>query len=144
MRRVVLPAFVVLALAMSLGWLLLTAQPRADSQKAHLVYKFEDIEHYDARHEYFPSPRWGRLLSPDKAGWSIEKLSAVKAYAEAAKTDALLVIFNGLVILDYGRYEARLDLHSVRKSLMSVMYGIYNDMGILDLSKTLGQLGIVI
>jgi hypothetical protein len=142
MRRVASSPFLVLALASSLGLLLLTGQTRAYSEKADLTYKFEDIAHYDARQEYVPNPKWGRLLSPGEAGWSPEKLNAVKAYAESAKTDALLVIFNGLVILDYGRYEKRLDLHSVRKSLMSVMFGIYHDMGLIDLSKTLGELGI--
>ncbi|WP_274631314.1 serine hydrolase domain-containing protein [Arvimicrobium flavum] len=142
MRRLVLPASVILALAVSLGAILLISQHSAESRSAPPVYEFADIERYDARHEYSPSPRWERLLSADKAGWSLEKLDAVKAYAEASGTDALLVIFNGLVVLDYGRYAERFDLHSVRKSLMSVAYGLYADMGIVDLSKTLSELGI--
>ena len=78
MRRVVLSAFLVFALALSLG-LSLTGQIRAYSEKAEPTYKFEDIAHYDARQEYVPNPKWGRLLSPEEAGWSLEKLNAVKA-----------------------------------------------------------------
>jgi hypothetical protein len=56
MRRVASSPFLVLALASSLGLLLLTGQTRAYSEKADLTYKFEDIAHYDARQEYVPNP----------------------------------------------------------------------------------------
>jgi hypothetical protein len=105
-------------------------------------YSFKDIVSYDPDQKYLPEQRWGRLLFPEQAWWSKEKLDEVKSHAKSIRSDALLVVYNGLVILEFGRYTSKFNLHSVRKSLMSVMYGIYNDKGMLDTDKTLAELNI--
>lgn len=142
MRRGILFAPIALALILVLGVFFVISEPRAKFEAPGPDYPFVDVAHYNARSDYLPVPRWGRLLSPEQAGWSPEKLAAVKAYAETIRTDALLVIYKGLVILNYGRYQSKFDLHSVRKSLMSLMYGVYYDAGAVDLTRTLGELAI--
>jgi len=142
MQRGIPPAPVALTLILLLGVFFPISEPRAQFEAEGSGYPFADVTHYNARSDYLPVPRWGRLLSPDEAGWSPEKLAAAKAYAETIKTDALLVIYKGLVILDYGRYQSKFNLHSVRKSLMSLMYGLYYDGGAVDLKRTLEELEI--
>ncbi len=142
MKKLFPRVFVIALLTLSLGGLFQTTQARDTSQKASSDYRFEDVLEYDPQRTYLPEPKWGRLVAPEQAGWSREKLDAARAYAETIKSDALLVIFNGLVILDYGRDSTAFSIHSVRKSLMSVMYGIYHDRGLLDTSSTLQELGI--
>jgi CubicO group peptidase (beta-lactamase class C family) len=105
-------------------------------------YIFDEVVQYDPRQDYVPEQRWGRLASPEQAGWSRERLDAVKAYAEDIHSDALLVVHDGLVVLDFGDITSKFALHSVRKSLMSVMYGIYHDRGVLDTANSLKELAI--
>ncbi len=106
------------------------------------TYRFEEITGYDQKRAYVPAPRWQRLASPEQAGWSPERLEEAKAFAKDVHSDALLVVHKGVVVLDHGNPGARYSLHSVRKSLMSVMVGIYNDKGRLDTGATLKELGI--
>lgn len=106
------------------------------------TYRFEDVNSYDSQRAYLPVPRWERLRSPEQAGWSTERLEDVSAFARDIHSDALLVVHNGLVILDHGQPSTKYNLHSVRKSLMSVMVGIYHDKGLLDTDATLKELGI--
>lgn len=142
MKKSFTRVFVIAFIILSLGGLFQATQARDTSQGTSSDYRFEDVLQYDASRSYLPDPRWGRLVAPEKAGWSREKLDAARAYAETIKSDALLVIFNGLVILDYGRDSTPLSLHSVRKSLMSVMYGIYHDRGLLNTADSLKELGV--
>ncbi|NBJ10063.1 serine hydrolase domain-containing protein [Microvirga arsenatis] len=142
MRRGVILASVAIALTLLLSFLLLTSEPHAQFERAETVYPFVDVAHFNPDGNYLPVPRWRRLLSPDQIGWSPTKLDAVRAYAGSARTDALLVVHKGLVILDYGRYQSKFPLHSVRKSLMSVAYGTYYDDGTVDITKSLEELGI--
>jgi CubicO group peptidase (beta-lactamase class C family) len=134
--------FVVGALLLAVGALFRSLGDPEQPTVAAPSYTFDEVVQYDPRQDYVPEQRWGRLASPEQAGWSRERLDAVKAFAEEIHSDALLVVHDGLVVLDFGDITSKFALHSVRKSLMSVMYGIYHDRGVLDTTKTLKELAI--
>jgi hypothetical protein len=53
-----------------------------------------------------------------------------------------MVVYNGNVLLSKGDITRRFDCHSMRKSLISALYGIYSFQGKIDIHKTLKELGI--
>ncbi|MBU0754089.1 MAG: serine hydrolase, partial [Planctomycetes bacterium] len=55
---------------------------------------------------------------------------------------AAMVIFDGAVLAAWGDIERRFMCHSMRKSVMSALWGVHVDRGDVDISKTLAQLGI--
>src|ERR1700674_3965198 len=48
----------------------------------------------------------------------------------------------GEVVDEWGDFDQKLDSYSVRKSLLSALYGIYSSEGMIDINETLEQLGI--
>lgn len=103
---------------------------------------FQPLASYEPEKAYYPEAKWLRLEDPAQAGWSIKKLQKVLDYAEEIHSDAVLVVYNGVVVLAYGDYTRRYALRSVRKSLMSVMFGVFVGQGRIDIHKTLAELGI--
>jgi CubicO group peptidase (beta-lactamase class C family) len=85
---------------------------------------------------------WERPGSPEELGWSSEKLDQIKPELERLGTAALMVIDNGQVVFEWGNTANNFMAHSMRKSLVSALYGIAVDQGKIDMSKTLQDLGI--
>src|SRR6202043_1748570 len=96
------------------------------------------------RPESFPGKSWQDVPSLEKAGWSKEKLAAAQAYANADSihTSAVMVVHGGQVVDQWGDFDKKIDCYSVRKSLLSALYGIYSAEGVIDINQTLEQLGI--
>ncbi len=61
---------------------------------------------------------------------------------KAAGTDALGVLKNGQVLFEYGPTDVPSNLHSGRKSILSLLYGIAQEKGLVDVDATLSELGI--
>jgi len=80
----------------------------------------------------------------EKAGWSKEKLAAARQYAQtdSIHTSAVVIVQGGEVVDEWGDFDQKLDSYSVRKSLLSALYGIYSSEGMIDINETLEQLGI--
>jgi CubicO group peptidase (beta-lactamase class C family) len=55
---------------------------------------------------------------------------------------AFMAVVGGRVLMEYGDLERISYLASVRKSILSMLYGIYVDRGVIDLDETLAQIGI--
>ena len=55
---------------------------------------------------------------------------------------AVMIVQGGRVIYEWGDVSKRVKVSSVRKSFLSALYGIYVQEGIIDLDKTLYQVGI--
>ncbi|MFM0374897.1 hypothetical protein [Paraburkholderia aspalathi] len=53
-----------------------------------------------------------------------------------------MIVDKGQVVAQWGDVTKRVKLSSMRKSLVSALYGIYVQEGRVDLSKTLEQLNI--
>ena len=92
----------------------------------------------------FPGKSWGQIPSLEKAGWSKEKLAAARQYAQtdSIHTSAVMIVQGGEVVDEWGDFDQKLDSYSVRKSLLSALYGIYSSEGVIDINETLEQLGI--
>jgi CubicO group peptidase (beta-lactamase class C family) len=79
---------------------------------------------------------------PAKMGWSSPKLQAARDYAAKIGSSAVMVVQDGRVIAGWGDVERKMEIHSMRKSIMSALYGIAVSKKQIDLDKTLGELGI--
>lgn len=60
----------------------------------------------------------------------------------AAGTDVLVVLKDGKVLFEYGPTDVPSNLHSGRKSIVSLLFGIAQENGLVDIEATLGELGI--
>jgi hypothetical protein len=79
---------------------------------------------------------------PPAEDWSLEKLTRAMVYAQEAGSTALVVLHKGRLVAEWGKTTWRIKSHSVRKSLLSALYGIAVNRKLIDLSSTLTDLGI--
>jgi CubicO group peptidase (beta-lactamase class C family) len=89
-----------------------------------------------------PGEHWMRFVDPAEAGFDAAALDAARESWEALPSSAFLVVADGAVVAAWGDVERRFMCHSVRKSFLSALYGIYWDRGELELNKTMAELGI--
>ncbi|MGM0670380.1 MAG: serine hydrolase domain-containing protein, partial [Gemmatimonadota bacterium] len=90
----------------------------------------------------YPEEGWMRYAAVEDAGFDPARLEAARATWEGLPSSAFLVIADGAVVASWGEVERRFMCHSVRKSFLSALYGIYWDRGEIELNKTLADLGI--
>ena len=90
----------------------------------------------------WPGKMWSAAKSPEAAGWSSEKLAVAKAYGNSIHTSAVMIVQGGEVVDQWGDFDKKLTSYSIRKSLISALYGIYAFEGVIDVNETLDQLGI--
>jgi CubicO group peptidase (beta-lactamase class C family) len=89
-----------------------------------------------------PGEHWEMYKTPEEAGWSSEGMAAAKALFGESGAVACMVIYDGRVLAAWGNTTRRFMCHSVRKSFLSALYGVYVDAGKIDLDKTLAELDI--
>jgi CubicO group peptidase (beta-lactamase class C family) len=92
--------------------------------------------------ETFPGKTWVKSSSPAAAGWSAEKLGAADDFARTLQTDTYLVVQHGKIVHEYGDTIKATNVHSMRKSVLSILIGMNVDRGIFKIDKTLSELGI--
>lgn len=90
----------------------------------------------------FPKEYWMQYETPEEAGWSSEKLSSVQHWIAEGESAAVMVIYNGAMLAQWGQTERRFKCHSIRKSLLSALYGNAVQNGTIDLDETIGSIGI--
>ena len=102
------------------------------------------IRLYDetAMHTELLSSFWCNVPSPEEIGWSSEGLKALVPDMKRLGTDALMIVTDGKIVYKWGNTTNIIRSHSVRKSLLSALYGIYVAEERIDTSKTLEQLHI--
>lgn len=86
--------------------------------------------------------KWMKYQTPEEVGFSSEKLEKVGELYNRNGADALLIIYKGNVLYSKGDILRRFDCHSIRKSLLSAVYGIYSDKELIDINKPLNKIGI--
>ncbi|MBU1311564.1 MAG: serine hydrolase [Gammaproteobacteria bacterium] len=69
-----------------------------------------------------------------------EKLHKAQQLYQQHAFASVLVIKNGAVVLDWGENTRRFPIHSIRKSLLSALYGVHSAQ--IDLQATLAELNI--
>jgi CubicO group peptidase (beta-lactamase class C family) len=90
---------------------------------------------------YYPSSTW-ESITPEEAGFDLGKLNIAKHYADTLDSIGGLVLYDGKILMEWGDIKQKGDMHSVRKSFISALYGIYASEGKINLNATLEQLGI--
>ena len=90
----------------------------------------------------YPAAEWQRIEHPECAGWSAAGLAQVRERLSQMATTGFVAVVGGRVLMDYGDLRVISYLASVRKSVLSMLYGIYVERGAIDLDQTLEQLGI--
>jgi len=95
-----------------------------------------------ARAQSFPGKTWKTVSNPEKLGWSRAKLKAARDYSATINTAAVMLIVDGRVLDEWGETTRKFNVHSIRKSFLSALYGIYVHEGKITLFATMGELGI--
>jgi CubicO group peptidase (beta-lactamase class C family) len=95
-----------------------------------------------AQTDVYPGSSWEPVEDPTAFGWSIDGLAEARAYAEGTNTAAVMIVQGGQLITAWGETNTKFNVHSVRKSLLSAMVGIYEADGVLSLESSLAELGI--
>lgn len=90
----------------------------------------------------YPAAAWEHIQTPESVGWSSAGLDAVRRQLSTMPTTGFVAVVGGRVLMEYGDVAAVSYLASVRKSILSMLYGIYVDRGAIDLDLTLAELGI--
>jgi CubicO group peptidase (beta-lactamase class C family) len=89
----------------------------------------------------FPDAAWEHV-APESEGWSTDRLKQAEEWSQHIGSTAVMVIHHGTVVAEWGDVAAKTPLASVRKSLLSALFGIAVERGEISLTKTIGELGI--
>jgi len=87
----------------------------------------------------FPGKSWEKKRPPN---WSEPLLQAARTYSSSLKTSAVIIVQGGYVVAEWGDTAKKINVRSIRKSLLSALYGIHVAGGRIDLGRTLAELGI--
>ncbi|MFN2566346.1 MAG: serine hydrolase domain-containing protein [Gemmatimonadaceae bacterium] len=90
----------------------------------------------------YPIPSWTAVESPESVGWSRAGLDSVRARLGTLATTGFMAVTGGRVLLEHGDVRAVSYLASVRKSVLSMLFGIAVASGTVNLDRTLAQIGI--
>jgi len=88
------------------------------------------------------TPATSTEISPEQAGYSAEKLAEIESYLASIGSAAFVALHDGKTFMAWGHVETEYPVHSIRKALVSALYGICTARGVVDLDATLGELGI--
>lgn len=79
---------------------------------------------------------------PESKGFSSARLDSLGAFLEEAGSSGLMILVDGQLVYAWGNTERKHTVHSIRKALISSLYGIYVGKDIIDTTQTLAELGI--
>ena len=83
-----------------------------------------------------------QYASPKDVGWSDKRIEEVRTFADSLGSKAVILVYNGAIVSAWGDISGLAPVYSIRKSLLSALYGIYAANGKIDTSATLAELGI--
>jgi CubicO group peptidase (beta-lactamase class C family) len=90
---------------------------------------------------HVPGADWERA-KPEAFGYSSARLEALRGWLKTQQTTAMLVVVHGKIIFEYGDLSLSSKVASVRKSVLSMLYGNYVVTGKIDTNKTVKELGL--
>ncbi len=91
--------------------------------------------------ERFPRVAWDHV-SVAQSGWSGPRLAEAKDWSQKIHSTAFMAVHRGAVVAEWGDTQARTELASVRKSLLSALIGIAVAEHKISLDSTMAELGI--
>jgi len=89
-----------------------------------------------------PDPNELEYVSPEDVGYSSQKLEEVKQFAEQTGFDAVMALYDGKILFSWGNVTKNYWTHSIRKPLLSALYGIHVNNGNINLDATMEDLNI--
>lgn len=92
--------------------------------------------------ERYPGKTWKVAQKTEDLGYSTEKLQLAEKFSHGIKTAAVVIVVDGIILKEWGEVNKKFMTHSVRKSFLSALFGNYVKRGIIDLDKTMADLGI--
>lgn len=92
--------------------------------------------------ERYSGAAWEIIEKPAELGWSADKLAAAKQYFNTIESSAFVLVDEGRIVVAWGDIDEPLSIYSVRKSLLSALYGIFAGEGKIDTGKTLQDLNV--
>ena len=89
----------------------------------------------------YPGSQWS-LATPEKFGYKANTIDTLDAYLSIGSNavTGVVVIVGGEMIYSWGEVDETSYLASVRKSILSMLYGNYVADGTINLQKTIGEL----
>ena len=90
----------------------------------------------------YPGKTWDKAGKPEDLGYSSQKLADAKTFTEGKKTAAVVIVVDGMILAEWGEVDRHFMTHSTRKSFLSALYGNYVKKGIIDLDRSMQDLGI--
>ncbi len=90
----------------------------------------------------YPKKYWLKIENPEDLGWSLDKLNLAHQYSKKIGATSVVVIYRGVIIVDWGDINRKFKLYSIRKSLINALYGIAIYKKMINLTTTLDQLNI--
>ena len=93
----------------------------------------------------FPGEGWERVRGGqlEEYGWSQAGLRSAQAHLrDSSNTTGLVVVDRGRTVFQFGDIVELSYVASVRKSILSILYGKYVADGTIDLSKTIEEMGL--
>jgi CubicO group peptidase (beta-lactamase class C family) len=88
-----------------------------------------------------PGATWG-MVNRESISFSSARLEVLTALLKTEYTTAMMVAVHGKVIYQYGDVSYVSQIASVRKSVLSMLYGNYVQSEKIDLQKTVKELGL--
>ena len=90
--------------------------------------------------ETFPHKNWSYYESVEQAGFIPNRLEKVEKFYQKRAFAGLLIVKNGAIAVDWGENDRRFLVHSIRKSMLSALYGVHS--ADIDLQTNLKELGV--
>ena len=90
----------------------------------------------------FPGASWSVAAEAEPGSACRRDLDATRDYLRTLDTTSLVAVQDGRVLFSEGPVQTVSIVFSVRKSVLSMMYGKYVANGTIDLDRTLADLGI--
>ena len=91
--------------------------------------------------DHVPGATW-ETVSAQQQGWATDLLDQARAWSNTLRSSAVMIIQHGVLVAEWGDTEKRMELASVRKSLLNALIGIAVEHHKIDLAATIGSLGI--
>ena len=96
----------------------------------------------DNRQNNYPGKTWQKAKSPEELGWSSERWKQVRQLAGSFDTAAVVIVDDGIVVDEWGETDKKFNVHSIRKSFLSALYGLAVKEAKINLNSTMAELGI--
>jgi CubicO group peptidase (beta-lactamase class C family) len=79
---------------------------------------------------------------PENVGYSSHKLEEARQFAEQSGFDAVMALYDGKILFSWGSVSQNYYTHSIRKPLLSALYGIHVNQGNINLGASMESLNI--